>query len=173
MAERVLMGRIGRPHGVRGLVRLVSYTDPPAAIFGYAALATEAGQALRLSRAGAGAELLARIAGVADRDAAARLTNAALYACRADLPAPAEEEFFHADLLGLAAEDRAGRALGRVAGVHDYGAGVSLEISGASSAALLVPFTRAAVPVVDLAGGRIVVDPPAELVVEPRAETAP
>lgn len=171
MAERVLMGRIGRPHGVRGLVRLVSYTDPTAAIFGYASLSTDDGRALRLTRAGKGEELLARIEGIADRDAAARLTNAGLYADRAALPAPAEDEFLHADLLGLPAHDTAGRALGRVAAIHDYGAGTFLEVAG-DAAPLLVPFTRAAVPVVDVAGGRVVIDPPRELVAGPGAEHA-
>jgi 16S rRNA processing protein RimM len=167
---RVLMGRIGRPHGVRGLAHLVSDTTPPEAIFGYA-LTDEQGRAVKLVRAAGGGEgLLARIDGVADRDAAAAWTNRVLYADRAALPAPAAEEFYHADLLLLRAEDASGRALGRVAEIHDHGAGVALEIVAEGAAPLIVPFTRAAVPVVDIAGGRIVVDPPPELVVEPRAE---
>jgi len=171
MADRVMMGRIGRPHGVRGLVHLVSFTDPPEAIFGYRALSDEAGRAMKLSRAGKGEELLARIEGISDRDAAARLTNEALYAERTALPAPDEEEFYHADLLGLAAVDEAGRPLGRVVEVHDHGAGVALEIEG-SGAPLLLPFTRAVVPLVDIAGGRIVVSLPEEIVVPPSSEQA-
>lgn len=171
MADRVMMGRIGRPHGVRGLVHLVSFTDPPQAIFGYRALSDEAGRAMKLSRAGRGEALLARIEGVSDRDEAARLTNAALYAERAALPEPAAEEFYHADLLGLAAIDEAGRPLGRVVEVHDHGAGVALEISG-DGAPLLLPFTRTVVPVVDVAGGRIVVSLPEEIVVPPSSEAA-
>jgi 16S rRNA processing protein RimM len=166
------MGRIGRPHGVRGLVHLVSYTDPPEAIFGYATLTDDAGRTLRLSRAGGAAELLARIDGIADRDAAARLTNAALYVERASLPEPEPEAFYHADLLGLAVEDSAGLPLGRVTEVHDHGAGVSLEISRDGAAPLLLPFTRAAVPVVDVAGGRIVVEPPTEIIVPQAPEQA-
>jgi 16S rRNA processing protein RimM len=167
-----MMGRIGRPHGVRGLVRLVSYTDPPEAIFDYGGLQDEAGRAVTLARAGGSDGLLARIEGVADRDAAARLTNAALYADRAALPDPDAEEFYHADLLGMAAMDAAGRMLGQVTEVHDHGAGVSLEIAADGAAPLLVPFTRAAVPVVDVAGRRIVIDLPVEILVPPRAEHA-
>jgi 16S rRNA processing protein RimM len=172
MTTRVLMARIGRPHGVRGLVHLVSYTDPPEAIFGYPVLADEAGRPCRLSRAGGGEDLLARIDGIADRDTAARLTNAPLYADRASLPEPAADEFYHADLLGLAAEDAMGRGLGRVSAVHDHGAGVFLEIVAEGAAPMLLPFTRAAVPVVDVAGGRIVVAPPAEIVVPQAPEQA-
>ena len=166
-----MMGRIGRPHGVRGLVHLVSFTDPPEAIFGYRALSDEAGRAMKLSRAGKGEVLLARIEGIADRDEAARLTNQALYAERTSLPAPDEEEFYHADLLGLAAVDEAGHPLGRVVEVHDHGAGVALEIA-TSGAPLLLPFTRAVVPLVDIAGGRIVVSLPEEIVVPPSSEQA-
>lgn len=166
------MGRIGRPHGVRGLVHLVSYTDPPEAIFRYATLTDQAGRRLRLAQAGRGSGLMARIDGVTDRDAAARLTNAALYVDRAALPEPDSEEFYHADLLGLAAVDAAGCALGRVVEVHDHGGGVSLEIVGDAGSPLLVPFTRAAVPVVDVAGGRLVVDPPVEIVVRPCTQAA-
>ena len=103
---------------------------------------------------------------VADRDTAERLVNTRLYVERAKLPPPDEDEFYLADLVGLAATAPEGRALGRVAVVHDYGAGVSLEIAG-EGAALLVPFTRACVPQVDLAAGRLVVVPPIEVSVAP------
>lgn len=169
MGERVMMGRIGRPHGVRGLVHLVSFTDPPAAIFGYRALADDSGRAVRLARAGQGEALLARIEGVADRDAAARLTNALLYADRAAMPEPDEGEFYHADLLGLSVQDESGRPLGQVAAVHDHGAGVFLEVAGEGAAPLLLPFTQKVVPLVDLATRRIVVALPDEIVVPPSA----
>jgi 16S rRNA processing protein RimM len=111
-----------------------------------------------------------RIEGVADREAAARLTGTRLYADRAVLPPPGEDEYYLADLVGLAAEDAAGAPLGTVAAVHDHGAGTFLEIARGTGPALLVPFTRAAVPVVDPASRRIVVEPPAEEVVPPSAE---
>jgi len=101
-----------------------------------------------------------REAKVADRTAAEALTNTRLYIDRTRLPAPAEEEFYQADLIGLAAVDGAGSALGTVVAVHDYGAGASLEIVREGVPPLLVPFTRAAVPAVDIASGQVTVAPP-------------
>lgn len=165
-ARRILVGEIGRPHGVRGLVRLRSFTADPAAIAGYGPLTDESGRrrfALTLL-----AEGLARIEGVADRDAAARLTGTRLYVERDRLPPPEEEEYYHADLIGLRVETEAGEALGRVAAVEDHGAGAFLVVRGEGGAERLLPFTRAVVPVVDIAGGRIVAAPPEEVVVPPR-----
>ena len=109
---------------------------------------------------------------VADRDAAARLTNTRLHINRASLPQPDADEFYLTDLLGLSAHDEAGTLLGKVSQVHDYGAGVSLEIARQDAPSLLVPFTRAAVPVVDIAAGRIAIVPPEEAAPAPRAEAA-
>ncbi len=167
MAEgRILVGVIGRPHGVSGLVRVTSYTADPAALAAYDPLSDEAGGRYRLRWRGAGIAAVAlwrdgAWAEIRDRDAAARLTNRRLYVDRTNLPPPAEEEFYLADLLGLAAILPEGRA-GEVIAVHDYGAGASLEIARPDAAPLLVPFTRAAVPEIDLAGRRIVVIPPIE-----------
>ncbi len=165
-AKRILVGEIGRPHGVRGLVRLRSFTADPAAIAAYGPLTDESGArrfALTLKADG-----LAQIEGVADRDAAARLTGTGLYVERDRLP-PVEdpEEFYLADLIGLAAGTEAGQSLGRVRAVEDHGAGTFLVLDGPPER--MVPFTRAVVPVVDLAGGRIVVNPPAEIEVPPPA----
>ena len=164
-AERILVGEIGRPHGVRGLVKLRSFTADPAAIADYGPLTDESGQrrfAITLL-----AEGLARIEGVADRDAAQRLTGTPLYVERARLPPPAEaEEYYLADLLGLRAETEAGAPLGRVRSVEEHGAGAFLVLDGPPER--LVPFTRAAVPVVDLAGGRLVCVPPEEIIVPPQ-----
>ncbi len=100
---------------------------------------------------------------VADRAAAEKLTNTRLYVERERLPEPEPDEFYLADLVGLAACDAAGAGFGTVTAVHDYGAGVSLEIGREGAPPLLVPFTRAAVPEVDVARGRVVVAPPEEL----------
>ncbi len=159
----MLVGVIGRPHGVRGLVHVTSYTEDPAAIGGYGLLEDQRGEKYRLEWVGEGRARLTVISGgeeraIADRAAAARLTNRRLYVRRAALPQPEAEEFYLADLIGLEAFDGEGKELGRVSAVHDYGAGASLEIG-----ALLVPFTRAAVPEVDPAGGRVVVVPPASV----------
>jgi 16S rRNA processing protein RimM len=166
--KRILVGEIGRPHGVRGLVKLRSFTADPAAIADYGPLTDEAG----VQRFGITllAEGLARVEGVADRDAAARLTGTLLYAERDRLPPPEEEEYYLADLIGLRAETEAGEGLGPVRAVEDHGAGAFLVLEGPPER--MVPFTRAAVPVIDLAGGRVVVVLPEEIVVPPTAEDA-
>jgi len=163
--SRVCLGVVVGAHGVRGLVRIKSFTEAPGDIAAYGPLSDEAGArsfAVRVTGEAKGA-ILAAIAGVADRDAAEALKGTRLYVDRAALPVPVDaEEFYHADLIGLMAEDRAGRALGRVVAVHNFGAGDLLEIAPEGGQSLLLPFTKAAVPEVDLAGGRLVVEPPAE-----------
>ena len=165
-AGRVLVGVIGRPHGVRGLVRVHSYTAEPDDLAGYGPLVDEKGRQFTLSWRGEGvAEISELFAGapvrVADRDAAARLTNVRLYISRDRLPPPETDEFYLVDLIGMAAAGETG-PIGRVAAVHDYGAGASLEIERPNLSPLLVPFTRACVPEVDIAAGRVTVDPPHE-----------
>jgi 16S rRNA processing protein RimM len=155
----ILLGEIGRPHGVRGLVRVRSFAAAPEGLTAYGPLRDERGRCFALTLL---AEGLARIEGVADRDAAAALTGTKLYVPRSALPAPEEEEFYLADLEGLAAVTEAGESLGIVRAVEDHGAGAFLVLSGPPER--LVPFTRACVPVVDVAGGRVVVVPPAEVV---------
>ena len=162
-AGRILVGEIGRPHGVRGLVKLRSFTADPAAIASYGPLTDATGErrfALTLLADG-----LARVEGVEDREAAARLTGTALYVERASLPPPEEDEFYLADLVGLRAETAAGEPLGRVRSVEDNGAGAFLALDGPPER--FVPFTRACVPVVDTAGGRVVVELPEETAVPP------
>ncbi len=108
--------------------------------------------------------LVARIAGVEDRDAAQGLRGTRLYVARAALPEPTEaEEFYQADLIGLVAEDPQGRPLGRIAAVANYGAGDFLEIQPPEGAPLLVPFTKVVVPLIDLGGGRVVIEVPEEI----------
>jgi 16S rRNA processing protein RimM len=163
MAEmKVLLGEIGRPHGVRGLVRVRSFTAEPESLTAYGPLTDETGTrrfALELLAAD-----LARIEGVADRDAAARLTGTRLYVAREALPPPEDpDEFYLSDLEGLPAFTAAGEPLGRVRTVEDHGAGAFLVLEGPPER--LIPFTRAAVPVVDLEAGRITVTPPAEIAV--------
>ena len=162
---RILLGVIGRPHGVRGLLRVHAYTAEPDGMFAYGPLCDDAGRWFSFRPRGEGVcEVAEIVAGtrvpVADRTTAERLVNLRLYLPRDRLPPPAEDEFYLADLVGMEAVDPDGRVLGAVAAVHDYGAGASLEIG-----ALLVPFTRAAVPSVDMAAGRMTVVPPSEVVV--------
>ena len=157
------MGVIGRPHGVRGLVHVQSYTAEPGALASYVPLYDNQGRRWSLAWRGSGVAELRDEAGRAlpDRTAAEALTNVSLYVDRAQLPPPEEDEFYLADLVGLEALDAAGLPLGRVAQVHDYGAGVSLELVRDGAPPLIVPFTRAAVPDVDVAAGRLTVVPPA------------
>jgi 16S rRNA processing protein RimM len=162
MAERVLVAQIGAAHGIRGEVRLRSFTADPLAVKGYGPLETEDGtrtftiEALRPQND----ILIARFAGITDRNAAERLRNQNLYVPRARLPVTEADEFYHADLIGLAVEATDGRALGRLIAVHNFGAGDLIEIAPASGASVMLPFTASTVPQVDIAGGRMIVAPP-------------
>jgi 16S rRNA processing protein RimM len=162
------MGVIGKPHGVRGLVRVNAFTEDPDSLNNYP-LVDKAGRKFAVEWVNGGVAQVTEISAagkrkITDRNEAERLTNVELFAPRSVLPAPDEEEFYLADLIGLAARDETGRALGTIAAVHDYGGGTSLEIM---PGALLVPFTKHAVPVVDIAAGHVVVNPPAGTVVAP------
>jgi 16S rRNA processing protein RimM len=172
--RRILLGVVGRPHGVRGLSRVVSYTADPASLTAYGALTDDKGRRFTLRWRGEGiAEIAEMVDGrpvpAADRNAAEKLVNTRLYIDRARLPPPEEDEFYLADLVGLQAIDAEGATLGTVVAVHDYGAGASIEIARAESGPLLVPFTRASVPEVDPAAGRLTVLPPDETAVPERA----
>ena len=165
----VLLGEFGRAHGLRGEIRLKSYTADPLAIAGYGPLAAPGGRSFILAdvRQAAGDQpdmLVARVEGVTTREGAEALNRVPLHVSRDTLEAASEEdEFLLADLIGLRAEDEAGQALGLVTGVPNYGGGDLLEIAPtASRQTLLLPFTKAFVPLVDIKGGRIVVSLPEE-----------
>ena len=174
--RRVLVGVLGAAQGVRGEVRVKSYTAVATSIADYGPLWSEDGRrsftitALRPLKP---PMLVVRIVGVIDRDGAAALTGTNLYVDRARLPPPDEDEFYQVDLLGLLAEDEAGRALGRVAAVQNFGAGDLLTIAPSVGDALLVPFTKAFVPVLDFEGGRLVVAAGALLSGEEDEEESP
>ncbi|MFQ8429761.1 ribosome maturation factor RimM [Amaricoccus sp. W119] len=157
----VCVGAIAGGFGVQGEVRLKSFCADPAAIADYAPLVTEDGRGfgLRITRTLSGA-FAARLTGVSTREQAEAMKGTRLYVPRDRLPNPGEDEFYHADLIGLAVLDTGGAALGKVRAVLDHGAGDILEIARPGRPDLLLPFTRAAVPTVDLAGGRIIADPP-------------
>ena len=153
------------PHGVRGLVRIRSFTEDPMAIASYGALSDETGQKqyrVEALSAVKGA-VLARIEGVADRTAAEAVRGLRLYVERSALPATGEREWYEADLIGLAAVGRDGRDWGKVLAFHDFGAGRTMEVSGggASRSSVMLPFTDEVVPEIDVEGGKVVVDPPA------------
>jgi len=164
--RRILVGEFGRPHGVRGLIHLRSHTAEPAAIAGYGPLSDEGG-ARRFALTWL-ADGLVQVEGIADRDAAARLTGTRVYVDRDALPAPEEDEFYLTDLIGLRAETEGGAVLGTVSAVEDFGAGSFVTIRDEAGKESLIPFTRAVVPVVEVSGGRIVVAPPEESEVPPQ-----
>ncbi len=163
LPERVCLGAIAGAHGMEGLVRIKSFTEKPADIGAYGPLSDAAGErrfALSVTGRAKGV-VLARIDGVTNRTQAEALKGTRLYLPRAALPAPAADEYYYADLVGLAVELPDGTAVGTVLGVDNFGAGDVLDVATRrpGGAVVAVPFTRAAVPVVDLDGGRIVVKP--------------
>jgi 16S rRNA processing protein RimM len=162
MTSRVCIGVITGVHGVRGAVRIKSFTQIATDIGFYSPVEDEAGGrrfSLRVTGEAKG-QVLAALDGVTDRDVAMALKGTRLFVDRARLPRTAEDEYLHADLIGLAVESPDGRRLGRVTAVEDFGAGDLLDIALEPKGSLMVPFTRSAVPEVDLAGGRLVVVPP-------------
>jgi 16S rRNA processing protein RimM len=166
VAARICVAQIGAAHGTRGEVRLWSFTADPVSVKDYGPLETEDGtaqfeiEALRPVKD----HLVAQLSGVRDRAQAERLVNLRLYVPRERLPQAAPEEFYHADLIGLRADGLDGREIGTVVAVQNFGAGDLLELRAAGeSNTVLLPFTSTTVPVVDIAGGRIVIDPPLNL----------
>lgn len=158
----VCVGELVGAHGVRGVVRLRSYTAEPEAITDYGPLLDAKGlrqfKVTLLSRQGE--VWLARVEGVEDRTAAEKLRGVRLHVPRAALPEPDDEEYYYADLMGLRAETTDGAALGQVLAVHDFGAGTMLEVQLVGGRTVMVPFTKAVVPVVSIKEGRVVVEPP-------------
>ena len=161
MTDKICVGAIGGAFGVRGEVRLKSFCATAEDIATHGELTSEDGRrrfAVTLTRPVNGG-LGARLSGVETKEQADALKGVTLWADRAALPVLPDDEFYHADLIGLEVVDPGGAVLGRVRAVYDHGAGDILEVAGPGGV-LLIPFTRAAVPTIDLAAGRIVADPP-------------
>jgi 16S rRNA processing protein RimM len=159
--DRVLLGVVAAPHGVRGLVRIKSFTEDPMAVATYGPLSDESGKKeYRVEALSAARDaVLARIEGVADRTAAEALRGLRLYVERKRLPQAGEREWYEADLIGLEAVGTDGRNWGKVIAFHDFGAGSVMEVTGG----VMLPFTDEAVPEIDVTGGKVLVDPPAGL----------
>jgi len=158
--DRILLGRIAGAHGIRGEVLIKTFTEAPENVGAYGPLSDESGtRTFKLKSARATPKgVVARLQGVDDRNGAEALKGIALYIERERLPAAAEGEFYHADLIGLAAVDGDGKPIGEIVAVQNYGAGDLLEIRLAgSSKTELVPFTDAVVPEIDIAARRVVV----------------
>jgi 16S rRNA processing protein RimM len=163
MADHVCVGAIAGAFGVRGEVRLKSFCAVPEDIASYGALQPEDGSrsfTIKLTAPVKGG-FAARLGGVATKEDADALKGQRLYAPRDALPNLPDDEFYHADLIGLEACDTGGKPLGRISAVLNHGASDLLEIRAPGQRhTTLVPFTAEIVPTVDLKAGRIIVDPP-------------
>jgi 16S rRNA processing protein RimM len=165
-SKKLLMGRIGAAHGIKGEVRITSFTEEPLALVDYGPLTTDKpGLVIEIEAARATTNVLvARLKGVTDRNAAEKLNGVELYVDRDKLPPPADDDdFYHADLIGLEARLVDGTVLGTVTAVPNYGASDLIEVRDTRTGdTFLYPFTKAVVPEVKLAGGYIVIDVPVE-----------
>ena len=161
-SRRVCVGVVTGPQGIQGALRIKSFTEVPEDLARYGPLEDETGRRqfeLHLCGVAKGV-LIARVAGVENRDQAAALRGLRLYLLRTALPQPEAEEYYHADLIGLDAVLGDGRRVVRVRAIYDFGAGDTLELARDGAPPVLVPFTRAVVPIVAPAEGRLVLDPP-------------
>jgi 16S rRNA processing protein RimM len=161
----ICVARIGAAHGVRGAVKLWTFTEDPLAVKHYGPLMTKDGaRQFEVTHAReANGHLVATLKGIATREEAERLNGVELYIARDKLPATDEDEYYHADLIGLAAVTSTNDPLGRVIAIHNFGAGDIIEIAPLQGSTMLLPFTNAVVPTVDLAGGRVVIELPEEI----------
>ena len=161
MKDHVCLGAVTGSYGVRGEARVKSFCAEPSAIGDYGPLVDDSGRRYDLTvvRPVKGGYAV-RLTGVTQKEAADTLRGQRLWVPRAALPALPEDEFYHSDLVGLDAVDTGGAVLGRVHAVHDHGAGDLLELRPRGAAAVLVPFTQAIVPTVDLTARRLVIDAP-------------
>ena len=165
MAAPICVARIGAPQGVRGAVKLWTFTEDPLAVRDYGPLLTKDGaRQFEVAHVREAKDhLVATIKGIATREDAERLNGIELYVAREKLPDTGDDEYYHADLIGLAAVNAANEPLGRVVAIHNFGAGDIIEIAPVRGPTMLLPFTNAVVPTVDLAGGRVVIELPQEI----------
>ena len=165
MPAQVCVARIGAAHGVRGAVKLWTFTEDPFAVKRYGPLSTKDGarQFEVTDAREAKGHLVATLKGVTTREGAERLNGVELYVAREKLPATEQDQYYHADLIGLAAVTTAEQPLGRVVAIHNFGAGDIIEIAPPQGATMLLPFTNAVVPTVDLKAGRVVIELPEEI----------
>jgi len=167
--EKLIVGVVTGVHGVRGIVRVKSFTENPMDLTSYGPLTDTTGRTvydLDVQGQSKG-QLLVRIAGIADRDAALALKGTELHIDRSALPQPKDEdEFYHADLIGLACVTTDGTEVGRVKALFDFGAGEMIEVSQPGNGSIFIPFTQEAVPEIDMNAGRIVINPPQDVEVD-------
>ncbi len=171
--DRIVLGQIGAAHGIKGEVRLKSFTEPIEAIAEYSPLVATSGDRFEIEtiRPPKGV-LIVRFAGIGDRNAAETLNGFDLTVDRDQLSATDLDEFYHADLIGLEAVDNSGSVRGTVIAVQDFGAGDLLEIALPGGNSVYLPFTREAVPEIDLGNKRMVIAPPPGLFETSKADSA-
>jgi 16S rRNA processing protein RimM len=166
VGARICIAKFGAAHGVRGEIRLWPFTQDPLAVANYGPLETEDGKRrfeIVAARA-AKDHLVARVKGIDTRDDAEKLNGLELFVAREKLPATEDDEFYHADLIGLAAVTPRDEPLGRIIAMHNFGAGDIIEIATDNGGETkLLPFTNAVVPTVDLAARRVVIVLPDEI----------
>jgi len=162
MARDILLAAIIGAQGLQGAVKVKLFTETPEGLARYGVLKDRHGKLFEITaiRPAKDSEAVMSFSGIADRSTAEALKGTELFVARDQLPAPGEEEFYHADLIGLEAQDSEGRMLGKVAAIHNYGASDVMEIARPDGDSVLLAFTRETVPVIDIAGGRVVVAVP-------------
>jgi 16S rRNA processing protein RimM len=162
VARDILLAAIIGAQGLKGAVKVKLFTETPDGLARYGALKDKHGKHFEITavRPAKEGEAVISFSGIESRDQAEALKGTELFVDRAQLPAPGEEEFYHADLIGLEAQDGEGRSLGKVAAIHNYGASDVIEIIRPDGDSVLLAFTRETVPVIDIAGGRVVVAVP-------------
>ena len=165
MADRIRVARIGAAHGVRGEVKLWPFTEDPMAVIDYGPLSSKDGaRQFEVVRARIAKDhLVAVLKGITTREDAERINGIELYIPRDRLPPTDAGEYYHADLIGLRAVDSEGAEIGKVLAVHNFGAGDIIEIAPPQGPTLLLPFTDAVVPTVDLAESHVVIVMPQEI----------
>jgi 16S rRNA processing protein RimM len=168
VVSRVVLATIGAPHGIRGEVRVKSFTANPVSLADYGPLYSDGGRRFEIERLRSlkGDMLVVKFRGVDDRNAAEALNGLELSVDRSALPPANAGEYYHADLIGLEAVDTDAKPLGRVVAVQNFGAGDILEIAPPEGPSLLIPFTNATVPDIEISAGRLTIVPPTETEVE-------
>ena len=163
----VVLATIGAAHGIRGEVRVKSFTADPMSLADYGPLVSADGRTFEMERLRpAKGVVIVKFRGIDDRNSAEALNGVELSVDRSALPPAEANEYYHADLIGLEAFDAGGKPFGRVVAVENFGAGDILEIAPPDGASLLIPFTNATVPDIDILGGRLTIVPPAEIEIE-------
>jgi len=167
MARDVLLGVVIGAQGLKGEVKVKTFTETPEGLGAYGALHDKDGRAFTVASVRAGKDVaFVAFKEIADRSTAEKLKGVELFVSRDALPAPDPEEFYHADLVGLRAEDSEGRNIGTVRAIHNFGAGDVIEIARADGDEVFLPFTREVAREIDIASGRIVIAVPEEVEAE-------